>query len=86
VLFELDHVEGIKNMVFGNGIFLAELTGPGRVWLQTLPLPALAGSLIPYLPSRRRARAAAAGWAAPCSTTAERRRPGHAPAGRRHRP
>jgi len=49
--FELDHVKGIKNMVFGgDGIFLAKLTGPGRVWLQILPLPKLAGSLIPYLP------------------------------------
>ena len=38
-------------MVFGgDGIFLAQLTGPGRVWLQALPLPKLAGSLIPYLP------------------------------------
>lgn len=51
VAFELDHVKGIKNMVFGgDGIFLAKLTGPGKVWLQTLPLPKLASSLIPYLP------------------------------------
>jgi uncharacterized protein (AIM24 family) len=38
-------------MVFGgDGIFLARLTGPGHVWLQTLPLPKLAGALLPYPP------------------------------------
>jgi len=32
VSFEVDHVKGIKNMVFGgDGIFLAQLTGPGKV-------------------------------------------------------
>ncbi len=51
VAFELDRIKGIKNMVFGgDGIFLAKLTGPGRVWLQTLPIPRLAGALLPYLP------------------------------------
>lgn len=49
--FDLDRIKGIKNMVFGgDGIFLAKLTGPGRVWLQTLPIPRLAGALLPYLP------------------------------------
>lgn len=51
VSFELDHIKGIKNMVFGSdGVFLAKLTGPGHIWLQTLPLPRLASSLTPYLP------------------------------------
>jgi uncharacterized protein (TIGR00266 family) len=51
VSFELDRIKGVKNLVFGgDGIFLAKLTGPGKVWLQTLPLPRLAGALIPYLP------------------------------------
>jgi uncharacterized protein (TIGR00266 family) len=51
VAFELDRIKGIKNMVFGgDGIFLAKLTGPGHVWLQTLPLPKLAQALMPYLP------------------------------------
>jgi uncharacterized protein (AIM24 family) len=51
VAFELDRIKGIKNIVFGgDGIFLAKLTGPGHVWLQTLPLSKLAQSLIPYLP------------------------------------
>jgi uncharacterized protein (AIM24 family) len=51
VSFELDWIKCIKNMIFGgDGIFLARLTGPGHVWLQTLPLPKLAGALLPYLP------------------------------------
>ncbi len=45
VSFELDRIKGIKNLVFGgDGIFLAPLTGPGHVWLQTPPLPKLAGA------------------------------------------
>lgn len=51
VAFELDRVKGVKNIFFGNeGLFLAKLTGPGKVWLQTMPLPNLAAALAPYLP------------------------------------
>lgn len=49
VRFDITTVPGIRNMIFGgDGIFLAELTGPGRVWLQTLTLPDLAHALSPY--------------------------------------
>ena len=49
--FEIQMVKGVKNMLFGaDTIFLAKLTGPGRVWLQTLTLPNLAHALQPYLP------------------------------------
>jgi uncharacterized protein (AIM24 family) len=45
----------LKNMIFGgDGIFLAALTGPGRVWLQTLPISRLAHQLQHYMPSGRR--------------------------------
>jgi uncharacterized protein (TIGR00266 family) len=55
VSFQITRVPGIKNMIFGgDGIFLAALTGPGRVWLQSLPLPRLAHALSPYLPSGTR--------------------------------
>jgi hypothetical protein len=38
-------------MIFGgDGIFLAALTGPGRVWLQTLPIARLAHAIEKYLP------------------------------------
>jgi uncharacterized protein (AIM24 family) len=50
VAFELDRIKGIKNIMFGaDALFLAKLTGPGKVWLQTMPLPNLAAALAPYL-------------------------------------
>ena len=54
VTFQITRVPGIRNMIFGgDGIFLAALTGPGRVWLQTLPISRLAQQISHYLPSRR---------------------------------
>jgi len=51
VRFEMTTVPGIKNKIFGgDGIFLAALTGPGKIWLQSLPLANLAHALSPYLP------------------------------------
>src|SRR3954465_2575888 len=48
--FELERIKGIKNILFGaDALFLAKLTGPGKVWLQTLPLPNLAAALAPYI-------------------------------------
>ena len=55
VSFQITMVPGIKNMIFGgDGLFLASLTGPGRVWLQTLPISRLAHALQPYLPTTQR--------------------------------
>jgi uncharacterized protein (TIGR00266 family) len=52
VRFEITRIPGIRNMLFGgDGIFLAALTGPGRIWLQSLPLSNLAHALRPYLGS-----------------------------------
>ena len=49
--FQITKVPGIKNMIFGgDGIFLALLTGPGEVWLQTLPISRLAHQIGEYLP------------------------------------
>ncbi len=51
VSFQITTVPGIKNMIFGgDGIFLAALTGPVRVWLQTLPISKLAHAIDQYLP------------------------------------
>lgn len=51
VEYELTSVPGIKNKLFGgDGLFLVRLTGPGKVWLQSLSLPLLADALEPYLP------------------------------------
>jgi len=49
--FQITMVPGIKNMIFGgDGLFLAELVGPGQVWLQTLPISRLAHQISEYLP------------------------------------
>jgi uncharacterized protein (AIM24 family) len=55
VSFQITTVPGIKNMIFGgDGIFLAALTGPGRIWLQTLPIARLAHAIERYLPHEAR--------------------------------
>jgi uncharacterized protein (TIGR00266 family) len=51
VSFQITTVPGIKNIIFGgDGLFLAALTGPGRIWLQTLPIAKLAHKLMQYMP------------------------------------
>jgi uncharacterized protein (TIGR00266 family) len=53
VSFQITTVPGIKNMLFGgDGIFLASLTGPGKIWLQTLPISRLAQELMEYMPAQ----------------------------------
>ena len=55
VSFQIQLVPGIKNIIFGgDGLFLASLTGPGRVWLQTLPISRLAHQILEYAPGERR--------------------------------
>lgn len=49
---DIQTVKGVKNMLFGGeGIFNTLITGPGRVWLQTMPISNVAGVLQPYLPT-----------------------------------
>ena len=46
-------VPGLKNMVFGGeGVFNTVVTGPGRVWLQTMPMSNVAGALLKFMPSK----------------------------------
>ena len=62
VSFQITRIQGIRNMIFGgDGIFLAALTGPGRVWLQTLPISKLAHQLQPYLSTEGRREVTQAG-------------------------
>lgn len=62
VSFQITTVPGIKNMIFGgDGIFLAALTGPGRIWLQTLPISKLAHAIDRYLPHEGRTEAVQGG-------------------------
>ena len=57
VSFQITRIQGIRNMIFGgDGIFLAALTGPGRIWLQTLPISRLAHQLQEYMPGQRSER------------------------------
>lgn len=47
VTYDVQFVGGIKNTVFGGeGLFFATLTGPGDVWLQSLPFTRLAGRVL----------------------------------------
>lgn len=51
---EIKTIQGLKNVVFGGeGLFNTVVTGPGHVWLQTMPISAVAGALRPYFPSTK---------------------------------
>ena len=53
VQLSITTVPGIKNAFFGgDGIFLASLTGPGRVWLQSMTMQHLAHAIQEYLPHK----------------------------------
>jgi uncharacterized protein (TIGR00266 family) len=50
VAFDITMLRGVRNVLFGgDGLFLAQLTGPGKVWLQSLPLSNLAHALSHYM-------------------------------------
>jgi uncharacterized protein (TIGR00266 family) len=50
VNFDITFMRGIKNAIFGgDGLFIARLTGPGKVWLQSMTIPNLAHAIAPYL-------------------------------------
>lgn len=51
VQFDIQMMRGFRNILFGGeGLFLATLTGPGRVWLQSMPIMNLAEEIGRYLP------------------------------------
>ena len=52
--YTIDRVKGVKNILFsGEGLFLASLRGPGKIWLQSMPLANLASKLARYLPTAK---------------------------------
>lgn len=52
VKMEIRQVPGLKNKLFGGeGLFNTVLTGPGRIWLQTMPIARVAASIILYIPT-----------------------------------
>ncbi|MBW8686496.1 TIGR00266 family protein [Chitinophaga rhizophila] len=55
VHFDVEFVKGIRNMVFGGeGLFFATLRGPGRVWIQSLPISRMAARLMSYGTGKRK--------------------------------
>ncbi len=47
--FDIEFVKGIKNFMFGGeGLFFARMQGPGKVWIQSLPISRLAGRIVAY--------------------------------------
>ena len=51
VQFDITTVKGLKNKFFsGEGLFLATLSGPGKIWLQTMPFSVLADRIISLVP------------------------------------
>jgi uncharacterized protein (TIGR00266 family) len=55
--YDIQTVSGIKTAFFGGeGLFYARLTGPGTVWLQSLPFSRLAGKVISHIPRGGKSR------------------------------
>jgi len=53
VQFDVEMVKGVTNVLFGGeGLVLARLTGPGKVWLQSMPIANLAARIVPFVPSK----------------------------------
>lgn len=51
--YEINMVRGIKNVLFaGEGLFLATLSGPGKIWLETMPIVNLAAKIARYIPKK----------------------------------
>lgn len=52
--YSSEMVKGFANVLFGGeGLFLTTLTGPGKVWLQTMSVAGLAKRIVPFLPVNR---------------------------------
>ena len=51
--FDVVTISGAKNIFFGGeGLFLAKVTGPGKIMLQTMPIYELAGRILPYISNK----------------------------------
>ena len=52
--YDIQFVGGIRNTIFGGeGLFFATLRGPGKVWIQTLPISRLASRILSYTVNRK---------------------------------
>jgi len=55
IRYEIEMIRGVRNKIFGGeGFFYATLTGPGRVWIQTLPVSRLASRILSYATTTRK--------------------------------
>ena len=53
ITYDIERIKGIKNMLFaGEGLFLSTLTGPGKVWLQSMPVRTLASKIASFIPRK----------------------------------
>jgi len=53
VKYDVVTVKGFKNVLFGGeGLFLTTVTGPGHVWLQSMPIENIAKNIIPFIPKQ----------------------------------
>ena len=53
VSFDVEMMKGFKNMFFGGeGLFLAKMTGPGKIWIQSLSSSDMAKAVQPFMPSK----------------------------------
>ena len=54
VSIDIQQVAGIKNkFLCGEGLFHTVLTGPGKVWLQTMPISGVAQAIQPFIPGNK---------------------------------
>ena len=54
VNYDIARVKGVRNILFGGeGLFLATVTGPGKVWLQRMPMSNLVAAIARHLPKPR---------------------------------
>src|SRR6476659_1887950 len=61
--YDIQFVGGIKNTIFGGeGLFFANLRGPGKVWIQTLPISRLAARIITYGTVKRKEEGSISWW------------------------
>ena len=52
VSIDIQQVKGIKNKILGGeGFFNTVLTGPGKIWLQTMPISGVAAAIQPFIPT-----------------------------------
>ncbi len=49
IQYDIEFVRGVRNVIFGGeGLFYAALRGPGKVWIQTIPISRLASRILTY--------------------------------------